>query len=95
MSSLAPLPSSYVSQGALCHEYKLAFVALPNDKELAADSEQAFREICFSATEMQINFEFKAGTIDAVSLMSPAKDGDSIDGAFSEFELLITSLSIV
>ena len=69
-----------MSQTPLCQVYKLAFVQLPNDKDFAAETIAALKEICFSpSAELQLNVEHKAGNIDAVTLWSPGKDGEQID----------------
>ncbi|KAI6196869.1 Nuclease domain-containing protein [Aphelenchoides besseyi] len=68
---LASLPTTLVSQPPLCREYKLALVQVPNDKDFADETDNAFREICMSAPYLELNVEYKAGNIEAATLYYP------------------------
>ncbi|CAD5216145.1 unnamed protein product [Bursaphelenchus xylophilus] len=78
-SLLAPLPPSFISQQPLAKEYKLALVQPPNDPDFASETDAAFNEITQSVPYIELNPEYKLGTLEAVTLYFPGKDGKPVD----------------
>ncbi|CAD5211676.1 unnamed protein product [Bursaphelenchus okinawaensis] len=78
-SLLAPLPTSLVSQQPLAKEYKLALVQPPNDADFAAETDAAFQDITRSVEYVEMNPEYRIGTLQAVTLYFPGQDNKSVD----------------
>lgn len=73
---MAPLPKNLGAKPPLCHEYKLAFVQIPNKSDFASDTDQEFEQILMTAPYLELNVEYKAGNVDAVSAYRPSDEGD-------------------
>lgn len=76
---MAPLAKTLSSRPPLCHEYKLAFCAIPNKSDFAEATDEALEQILMSANYLELNTEYKAGNVDAVSVLCPSEDGTKID----------------
>lgn len=80
-TSMAALPAGYASLPAGAREYQLALVQMPNDPDYAHGTDAALEQILFTASQLLLNVEYRAGGVEFVQAVIEAQDGTKTDVA--------------
>ncbi|XP_063970734.1 staphylococcal nuclease domain-containing protein 1-like [Lytechinus pictus] len=82
-TSLASLPPGYHTQAPQAQKYHLACVQLPKDEENFLDAIEAVQSTILNNTYLA-NVEYKNGTLEYVTLLTPEKKEDVVEGLLKE-----------